>query len=90
MRSSTTIILARAGVSFISSDQACANAESEIPDFDFEGTRSSSEEQWRDILNRVQVNTTGVEDETIELLYSSVRTLIHLQFLDLMYYSSAL
>ncbi|KAG1844985.1 hypothetical protein F4604DRAFT_1595819, partial [Suillus subluteus] len=31
-----TTILARVGVSFISSDQACANAESEIPNFDFD------------------------------------------------------
>ena len=71
-QSSTTTILARVGVSFISSDQACANAESEIPDFDFEGVQSASEDQWRELLSRVQVNTTGVDDETVELLYSSV------------------
>ena len=69
---STTSILARIGVSFISTDQACANAESEIPDFDFDGTVSASQAQWRDILSRVQVNTTGVDDDTVELLYSSV------------------
>ncbi|KAL5497692.1 hypothetical protein ACEPAH_2623 [Sanghuangporus vaninii] len=69
---STTTILVRVGVSFISSDQACANAESEIPDFDFDGTVTASQAQWRDILNRVQVNTTGVDDDTVELLYSSL------------------
>ena len=69
---SATTILARVGVSFVSADQACANAESEIPDFDFDGTVSASQAQWRDILNRIQVDTTGVDDETVELLYSSV------------------
>ncbi|EJD01967.1 glycoside hydrolase family 92 protein [Fomitiporia mediterranea MF3/22] len=69
---STTTILARVGVSFISTDQACANAESEIPDFNFDETVAASQSQWKDILNRVQVNTTDVDDETVELLYSSL------------------
>lgn len=69
---STTTILARVGVSFISSDQACANAEAEIPDFDFEGTVSQSQAAWLDLLGRVKVDTTGVDAETVSLFYSSV------------------
>jgi len=71
-RPSTTTILARVGVSFISSDQACANAEAEIPDFDFEGTVTQNQATWRELLNRVQVDTTGVDEETVSLLYSSL------------------
>ena len=67
-----TTILARIGVSFISSSQACANAEAEIPDFDFEATRAASEAQWAELLSRVQVNMTGVDQEIGELFYSSV------------------
>ncbi|THH06986.1 hypothetical protein EW145_g3696 [Phellinidium pouzarii] len=68
---STTTILARVGVSFISTDQACENAESEIPGFDFDATRAASEAQWSELLERVQVDTADVDTETVELLYSS-------------------
>ncbi|KAL1948229.1 hypothetical protein VTO73DRAFT_12304 [Trametes versicolor] len=68
---STTSILARVGVSFISSEQACANAEDEIPDFDFERVRSASRAQWNELLGRVQVDTTNVDPEIVDLFYSS-------------------
>jgi putative alpha-1,2-mannosidase len=67
-----TSILARVGVSFISSAQACANAEEEIPTFDFDGVHTANRAQWNDLLSRVQVDTTGVDAETTELFYSSV------------------
>ncbi|KAF8153388.1 glycosyl hydrolase family 92-domain-containing protein [Crassisporium funariophilum] len=70
----TTSILARVGVSFISSAQACANAAEEIPDFDFDEVHSSNRAQWNDLLGRVQVDTTGVPLETVQLFYSSVLT----------------
>ncbi|KAF7332630.1 Glycoside hydrolase family 92 protein [Mycena kentingensis (nom. inval.)] len=70
--SKPSTILARVGVSFISTAQACANAEEEIPDFDFAGVKKDAEVQWRDILGRVQVDSTGVDKDTIELLYSSL------------------
>ena len=67
--------MARVGVSFISTDQACANAESEIPDFNFDGVRAANEAQWEELLGRFSVDTKGVSEETVELLYSSVRAL---------------
>ncbi|KAG6836178.1 hypothetical protein H0H93_010583, partial [Arthromyces matolae] len=67
-----TSILVRVGVSFISSAQACANAEEEIPDFDFDGVHTTARAQWNDILRRVQVDTSGVDLETVKLLYSSL------------------
>lgn len=70
--SQTTSILVRVGVSMISTSQACANAEAEIKDWDFARVLGDSEDQWRDILGRVQVDTTGVDDNTTSLLYSSV------------------
>ena len=68
----TTSILARVGVSYISVDQACANAESEIPSFDFDGVYQASRAQWNELLGRIQVNTVGVPRDTVELFYSSV------------------
>ena len=67
-----TSILARVGVSFISPEQACSNAETEIPDFDFEGTQASARAQWNELLGRIQVDTKDVDKESVELFYSSV------------------
>ncbi|KAH9903165.1 glycoside hydrolase family 92 protein [Cubamyces lactineus] len=68
----TTSILARVGVSFISSEQACANAEAEIPDFDFEGVRSAARAEWSELLGRIQVDPSGVDPEVVDLFYSSL------------------
>lgn len=65
-------ILARVGISLISTDQACANAEEEIPDWDFERVVADSQDMWRDILGRVRVDAGSVDRNTTELLYSSV------------------
>ncbi|KAK0440865.1 glycosyl hydrolase family 92-domain-containing protein [Desarmillaria tabescens] len=67
-----TTILARVGISLLSVEQACANAEGEIPDWDFERVVQDSEAQWRDILGRVQVDTERVGENTTTLLYSSL------------------
>ncbi|KAL0573680.1 hypothetical protein V5O48_008277 [Marasmius crinis-equi] len=68
----TSSILARVGVSLISTEQACANAEEEVPDWDFSRVVKDSEDQWRDILGRVTADTTRVDRNTTELLYSSL------------------
>ncbi|KAG6888312.1 hypothetical protein C0995_009249 [Termitomyces sp. Mi166 len=67
-----TSILVRVGVSFISSAQACANAEEEISDFDFAGVQNAARAQWNDLLGRVQVDMTGVDLDTVKLFYSSL------------------
>jgi len=67
-----TKILARVGVSLISTEQACQNAEEEIPDFDFERVHQDNRATWNDLLGRVQVDMTGVPLETAQLFYSSV------------------
>ncbi|KAH8109465.1 glycosyl hydrolase family 92-domain-containing protein [Phellopilus nigrolimitatus] len=70
--SGSRAVLARFGVSFISTDQACANAENEIPGWDWDAVQNASESKWEDVLNRVEINTS-VEDATVvELLYSSL------------------
>lgn len=54
-------IYARTATSFISVDQACAHAESEIPDFDFERVRNSAQSAWRQKLSYISVDTTEVD-----------------------------
>ena len=65
-------ILVRMGMSFISPDQACSNAEEEIPSFDFEDVSQSSVSQFETLLNRIRVDSTDVTDDMLVLFYSSV------------------
>lgn len=74
---SSGTILARVGVSFISVDQACSNAEKEQPDFDFDGTVSAAEDAWRHKLNVISVDADGVSKELQEIFWSGAyRTMI--------------
>ena len=68
-------ILVRMGMSFISPDQACSNADEEIPTFDFEDVSQSSISQFETLLNRIRVESTNVTNDTLILFYSSVRSL---------------
>jgi len=65
-------ILVRMGMSFISTDQACSNAETEIPTFDFGAVSQSSVSSFEGILNRIRVDITNVTDDVLSLFYSSV------------------
>ena len=60
------------GVSFISTAQACSNAESEIPDFNFDSVRSAAFDEWDELLSRVQIDPQGSDPELVELFYSSL------------------
>ncbi|KAF4549602.1 putative glycosyl hydrolase family 92 protein 2 [Elsinoe fawcettii] len=74
---SSTSITARVAVSFISEQQACANAESEIPDFDFQAVQNAAVEQWRQKLSPIVVSETGVDRLFLNTFYSGFyRTMI--------------
>lgn len=64
------ILLARAGVSFMSIDQACANAEREQPDFDFDGTVTTAKSAWRQKLKVISVDARGVSSDLQETFWS--------------------
>ncbi|GFF72316.1 hypothetical protein IFM60648_03650 [Aspergillus lentulus] len=73
-------VQARVGLSFISSERACSNAESEIPDFNFEATRSKATEAWRDKLAPIRVSRKGVNASLLTNFYSGIyRTMINPQ-----------
>lgn len=70
-------ILARIAVSYISSEQACGHAEAEIPDFDFDATRSAAEGLWREKLAPITVEAEGVDPSLVTNFYSGVyRTMV--------------
>lgn len=75
-----TPIIARVAMSFISSDQACASAEAEIPNYDFDSVKAAAEDAWRSKIGRIQVSTSGVENETLTNFYSGIyRTMVNPQ-----------
>jgi putative alpha-1,2-mannosidase len=70
-------VLARVGLSFISVAQACRNAESEIPDFDFERAKVAAEEQWRKKLQVVDIVAAGTDLDLQAIFWSGIyRTMI--------------
>ncbi|SPO05016.1 related to alpha-1,2-mannosidase subfamily [Cephalotrichum gorgonifer] len=71
-RPPTDQIVARVGMSFKSVDQACANAEREIPDFDFEGTVARAEDAWREKLGVVELDVSGVSRELQTVFWSGL------------------
>lgn len=49
-------ILLKVGISFVSAEQAKANAEEYLPDWDFDGVRERLVAKWEDLLQRVQIS----------------------------------
>lgn len=73
-------ILARVGVSLLSSEQACYSAESEIPSFDIDGTLSTAENAWREKLSPIAVSAAGVDSSFLINFYSGIyRTMVNPQ-----------
>ncbi|KAF2269372.1 alpha-1,2-mannosidase-like protein [Lojkania enalia] len=70
-------ILARVGMSFISEKQACANAERELPSFEFDGTVEVAEKAWREKLDVIKIEDGGVSEVFVKAFWSGVyRTMI--------------
>lgn len=56
-------LLLKMSVSYTSEENALLNL-TEIPDFDFDATRQSSQQQWNDMLGRIDVKGGTTEDRT--------------------------
>jgi putative alpha-1,2-mannosidase len=70
-------ILARIAVSYISSEQACSNAEAEIPEFDFDATQTTAESAWREKLSPIAISSEGVDSSLVTNFYSGIyRTMV--------------
>ncbi|PVH83272.1 glycoside hydrolase family 92 protein [Cadophora sp. DSE1049] len=70
-------ILVRVGLSLINSSQACQNAESEIPKFDFGKVRKAAENEWRKKFDAIKVVPGGVDKDLEAIFWSGFyRTMI--------------
>jgi putative alpha-1,2-mannosidase len=76
-RPASGTVSARVGVSFVSADQACGNAEHEIADWDFDGIKNTAEDAWREKLSVVSVDAGGASDALQTNFWSAIyRTMI--------------
>jgi putative alpha-1,2-mannosidase len=70
-------IMARVGLSFMSVDKACENAEREVPDFDFERVEFEAQNAWAEKLSVIEVDSTGVSDDMLTTFWSGLyRTML--------------
>jgi predicted alpha-1,2-mannosidase len=67
-----TQLTVRVGVSFISSEQACQNAEREIPDYDFEKARGQNVAAWREKLKPIEIDNFGVSEDLQKTFWSGL------------------
>lgn len=70
-------ILARVGMSFVSTEQACANAEREAPAQAFDSHVAIAEAVWRSKLDVISIEDGGVSDVFLKAFWSGIyRTMI--------------
>jgi predicted alpha-1,2-mannosidase len=72
-------VMARMGISFISTEQACSNAEEEIPgpEFDFDALVEAAENEWRAKLAPIKIDAGNVDGSLQTSFWSAVyRTMI--------------
>ena len=67
-----TEINIRVGISFVSTDQACANAEGEVGDTSFEDIVAQSKALWNEKLSKVEIDLKNTPANVTEMLYSSL------------------
>jgi putative alpha-1,2-mannosidase len=67
-----TEVIIRVGISFVSGDQACANAASEIGTATFDEIQAQSKALWNEMLSRIEIVVPRTPPDVTELLYSSL------------------
>lgn len=73
------VVTARVGVSYVSTDQACSNAENEIPDplSDFAKLRQRAEDAWSEKLEPIKITPGGASDNMLAAFWSGIyRTML--------------
>lgn len=65
-------VILRVGISFVSTDQACANAEEEIGTSSFEEIQKASKALWQEKLSKIEIDVVNTLPNVTEMLYSSL------------------
>jgi len=69
-------IYVKLGVSYVSMENARINVDSEMPEFDFEETKTAARKAWNKELSRIRVEG-GTEDDKVMFYTAMYHTLIH-------------
>ncbi|KAJ5166735.1 secreted glycosidase [Penicillium canariense] len=78
-RPNNGMVTVRVGVSYISTDQACSNAESEVSDplNDFETLEEAARTAWREKLSPIKITPGGVSHGSLSAFWSGIyRTML--------------
>ncbi|KXS94270.1 hypothetical protein AC578_9656 [Pseudocercospora eumusae] len=70
-------VTVRMAYSFVSSEQACRLAETEIANFDLEGTKQAAAAAWEEKMSTIVVETRGVNSSALTNFYSGVYRTFH-------------
>lgn len=62
----------RVGVSFVSAEQACTNAEEEVGTASFDEIHAGSKALWQEKLSKIELDIGGTPPNVTEMLYSSL------------------
>ena len=62
----------RVGVSFVSADQTCSNAESEVGSSSFEDIVNKSKALWQEKLSKIEIDVANTPANITEMHYSSL------------------
>ncbi|KAF9878719.1 alpha-mannosidase family [Colletotrichum karsti] len=79
-KSASQPITARVSTSFMSTEQACAHATAEIPDYNFERVYQEATAIWKKKLSPIKVTTDRVDESFARNFYSGIyRTMVNPQ-----------
>ena len=56
-------VLVKVGISYVSTDNALANIEAEVPGWDFEQVKEQARNTWNERLSRIEVSGGSEEDK---------------------------
>jgi putative alpha-1,2-mannosidase len=68
-------LTARVGLSFISPEKACKNAEAEIPDFNFADTLAAAENAWKEKFSAIEIDTPAATNATGAVTMNDLQTI---------------
>ncbi|MGX6608108.1 lectin [Micromonosporaceae bacterium Da 78-11] len=74
--SGNRVVHAKVGVSYVSDSNARLNRSTEVPGWDFDGTRTAAHNAWNNILGRVAV-TGGTRDQQVVFYTALYHSLLH-------------
>ncbi len=74
--SSNHVVQAKVGVSYVSDANASLNRSTEVPGWDFEGTRTAAHNAWNSALGKIGV-TGGTHDQQVVFYTALYHALLH-------------